>query len=304
MRRRADTSGSESLDLLLDTLCNTFGGVLFIGLLVVLMLQTSDSSPYQADNDNQQTTADDLQTLRKELEIVREERENLRSAVEAQRRIASTNAPDDIKPLLDQLEDLQAEVQCLIDEAEQLADETAETLVQTDELEQSLENIKEEIDEVREAIELAKAEIRPTRGNRPEGGGEVQTSNKINVIVIVKYKRLFVWHRYDRAGNRLGLNTDEFLVEERTDEGAITEPKRFAGIEIDSSEIFDRRLRERLQQFSPNRFYLAVVVHPDSFEVFQDLKASLIDANYEYQLVFNSDHGGIMDRGGSDSRVQ
>ena len=36
----------DSLELLLDTICNTFGGVLFIAILVVMLLQqTGRGSP-------------------------------------------------------------------------------------------------------------------------------------------------------------------------------------------------------------------------------------------------------------------
>jgi hypothetical protein len=43
-RRRS--LGQDSLELLLDTICNTFGGVLFIAMMVVLLLQqTSKDVP-------------------------------------------------------------------------------------------------------------------------------------------------------------------------------------------------------------------------------------------------------------------
>ena len=40
-RKRPDESNSASLDLLLDTICNTFGGVLFVSMLVVILLNMS-----------------------------------------------------------------------------------------------------------------------------------------------------------------------------------------------------------------------------------------------------------------------
>ena len=43
-RRATATAPESSLDLLLDTICNTFGGVVFIAILVVIMVNlTSDS---------------------------------------------------------------------------------------------------------------------------------------------------------------------------------------------------------------------------------------------------------------------
>ena len=42
-RRR--TRKQDSLELLLDTICNTFGGVLFIAILVVMLLQQTGGAP-------------------------------------------------------------------------------------------------------------------------------------------------------------------------------------------------------------------------------------------------------------------
>jgi len=43
MRPRASTSDVSSLDLLLDTICNMFGGILLMAILVVVLTQTSAS---------------------------------------------------------------------------------------------------------------------------------------------------------------------------------------------------------------------------------------------------------------------
>ena len=41
MSRRKQQNDNGSLELLLDTICNTFGGILFISLLVVILLNTT-----------------------------------------------------------------------------------------------------------------------------------------------------------------------------------------------------------------------------------------------------------------------
>src|SRR5690606_37642283 len=41
---RSSSATDDSLDLLLDTICNTFGGVLFISMLVVILLNMSSES--------------------------------------------------------------------------------------------------------------------------------------------------------------------------------------------------------------------------------------------------------------------
>lgn len=39
---------SDSLELLLDTICNTFGGIVFIALLIVVMLRLSPTKEISA----------------------------------------------------------------------------------------------------------------------------------------------------------------------------------------------------------------------------------------------------------------
>jgi DNA repair exonuclease SbcCD ATPase subunit len=77
MRRRA-AAKLDSLELLLDTLCNTFGGVLFIAMLVVTKLQlsgneTSSSLPSTDDFDISavQDLEETLETLKAELAVLR-----------------------------------------------------------------------------------------------------------------------------------------------------------------------------------------------------------------------------------------
>lgn len=53
-RQQSKKSSAESLELLLDTVTNTFGGILFLALLVAILLQKTSPSPSADDsNENQ-----------------------------------------------------------------------------------------------------------------------------------------------------------------------------------------------------------------------------------------------------------
>ena len=41
--RRRDSEGSDGLELLLDTICNVFGGIVFIAILVALLTSARNS---------------------------------------------------------------------------------------------------------------------------------------------------------------------------------------------------------------------------------------------------------------------
>src|SRR4051812_43846695 len=65
-RRRTGPTADSSLELLLDTICNTFGGVLFISLLVVILLNhTGQAFQRKAPSPAAQ---DELKRLRHDLD--------------------------------------------------------------------------------------------------------------------------------------------------------------------------------------------------------------------------------------------
>ena len=53
MARKKSNVNAGSLDLLLDTICNTFGGILLIALLVVIMLTETSKSTSESETKEQ-----------------------------------------------------------------------------------------------------------------------------------------------------------------------------------------------------------------------------------------------------------
>lgn len=92
MRRRASEPGS--LDMLLDTMCNTFGGVCFIALMVAIL---SAATPESSETSETARATEDRVAAR-ETERLRARRDELRQAVaihEALAARAATNAVAD-----------------------------------------------------------------------------------------------------------------------------------------------------------------------------------------------------------------
>lgn len=156
----------------------------------------------------------------------------------------------------------------------------------------------------KDASEL-EAELENIRNSKTEEikNPVVKLSTKYRSLgLIVRYGRMYVWHRYDDKGNRLGLNTDEFVVVEDRGDELITRPDPTKGISLEAGNESRTAIGARLRQFSSRDFRVGVVVRPDSFEQFAVLRDWLLSAGYEYRLL--PSEGSIVDRGGSDSRVQ
>src|SRR5436305_7777463 len=73
---------NASLELLLDTICNTFGGVLFISMLVVIM--TNLTSTTVALKPPVEAAQDEMVKLQQEFSTSRERLNSLRAALDQQ----------------------------------------------------------------------------------------------------------------------------------------------------------------------------------------------------------------------------
>ncbi|MGH7138338.1 MAG: hypothetical protein ACREHD_21520, partial [Pirellulales bacterium] len=88
MARRRQYNGTarrgtaSSLDLLLDTICNTFGGVVFIAILVTLLLQMTGGPQIEAPPDAAQH--EELVALENERDEVEARLKSLREAAAQQ----------------------------------------------------------------------------------------------------------------------------------------------------------------------------------------------------------------------------
>ena len=84
----AANPGTGSLDMLLDTMCNTFGGVCFIALMVAIL---SAMSPKQQDGSKTGMVTEQMLVDQEKAKLGRK-RDELKSAIEIQKSFVATNA--------------------------------------------------------------------------------------------------------------------------------------------------------------------------------------------------------------------
>ncbi len=297
-QRRHNTQ--NSMELLLDTICNTFGGLLFIAMLVAVMVQaTSDRSQTQ---DNERVTSEDLYRLAREQEITLSELESVRLAAAQQDTIMTQFAtPDNLDVLRELLrlrglavEKTSQRLKLLgnITRAEASTAAIGEELVQLD---KDLADASKEVIAARDSL-AAEVAARKIEGTLPR----LHDTRKHPVPVVIRYGRMYVWHRYSRSGARLGLNTDDFVAIEQERRYLVTTPKPYAGTPVTDAA----RLRRRLSEFDAARNYLDVIVWQDSFDSFQEFKNTLIDLGFEYGLEPACPGDSWIDRGGTGRGVQ
>lgn len=301
MRRR--TSTGRSLDLLLDTICNTFGGVLFLAMLVCILLHSTGHSSSRQERGPQFTEADVLELMRQQQEL-ESALERLRAGAAQQDRLAAEYIKSEARYLHDLLVQSREVRDSLDDERRKVLADIAAKQAKVAAIEKELADLGQHLSDARkialEAQIALKAEIasRSVTANLPRE----HVSLKPQIGFVVRYGRLYQWLRYDRFGRSEGLNTDEFVVVAEEGDRLETRPKPHAGTPIGNSAI--GQMKARFRQFDPHETCLAIAVWDDSFDVFQNVKAAAVSAGFEYRLILMREGNSLADRGGSDSRVQ
>ena len=303
MRRRR-AAPADSLELLLDTICNTFGGVLFIAILVSLLLRLSGNENAASPEDV--VSPEELETLADEWSVASAELASLRRMRASQNELMAHFAPEKTRALVGQRNAFDAAGDRLNEQVEQQRLENAQASIRIEQARQEIVAAEKALDLEKQKQARLDEEIEQNRQARTR---EVRmpvvhaAGIKQEFGIIVRYGRMYLWHKYDQFGNRQGLNTDEFVVVEEGTDQITTTPNPTAGIPLDS-ETADARIRARLAQFRPRSSYPVIVLRPDSFGQFAALRNTLVAMGFEYRLMLAGDGEVIADRGGSGGDVQ
>lgn len=308
MRRRRT---EDSLDLLLDTITNTFGGILFLAILVSLLLKTSSRQDPITD-DGAPMTAVERAALEVRIADLTARIDDLTGWVAEDNADSASDTDRDrereLAGLLDRLGDTLAERARVsaetVDLQRQIAarqEEQARLEEAADASQRRLEAAEGELDrQLAESAELGRRRAELETADQPSvieqtaRLPQLKRSAKRQVGIYIRFDRIFMMHEW-RGGERIGPNARDFVVTPGRPQRA--RPRPDAGIAITQATI-DRELRRLLAPFPPSEWVVATVVFEDSFDAFQTVKQVLVQAGYEYHPIPLRPGESVQDWGG------
>ena len=282
MKRKSGSSG-DSLDLLLDTICNTFGGILFISMLVVILVNAasqdvSSSLPTQVDHQR-------LVESRRQLSDMTIKLDSLRLAVRQTEQLRDRFTDAEGQAVIDDLQVLQDTTELLhetrdaslweLAETQELINETAR---ETARLRVAMRNAQQDLAATQRQLESEVA-LRSRTSKLPRQ----KTTTRQQAPFFLKAGRLCSYANVDSRGNLSRNETEVRLLEEGGKTFAV--PVGGAGLMVkpDGSNVDE--VTRRLEPFDESKYFIAIVVWDDSFEQFQIIKDAAVRGNYEYQLI-------------------
>ena len=320
-RRRA---GDSSLELLLDTICNTFGGVLFLAILVSLLLKSTRDRAMESS-----AAAPRTKPAISKAEVIRRTTEASELAEEISRldsalghiqgfvkQFAKPGFDESLKKLHDEQHrrnEAEARLTALL--AAIAADQTATTTASAEAesarhrqatSKASAEQAAERLQSARQTnAALAKAaailQLKVNEKNVVQSAGKApreRDTDKLEVGLLLRYGRVYRIHTHTDGGRT--ANTADFVVTEGLTENS-AKARPGGGIDISAADA-NAKLKALLKNYPSDDWYVCMAVFPDSYDTFQILKSLLVENGYEYRLI--ATEKGIYDQGGGGAKVQ
>lgn len=259
MSRRLRSTSGNNLELLLDTMCNAFGGVMFIALLLAVLSEFTEIKSESAPDSTQAKLRElEYEKLQNEVQVLSDE-------LEGQLRVLDLLKGD--VPMRDELIKLKRENAVSEEELEQveevlrglrtrLAELTAEKQGSEAEKEGLAGKVGEATGEVQEAGEAETRQI---------AGGTVTTSDKTTVWFIVKWNRLYFGTLPIREE---AVTRGESLVPGK---GKVQQFEAKPGLGLSLEEPgweTSPEVKKVLELTSPQKHSLQFAVYPDSYATF------------------------------------
>lgn len=275
MARKA--KANDSLDLFLDTICNAFGGIIFICILLSLLIQLRDrvESSDPASSTSAYENEDEVKAEIAKLQNERHELESLRKSVRSN--LATHDSSE--------LQQVQAEIEVLRPQLSKALDTQSELTLKAITQRNDNKALKDEIDSIDQKLADGKAEVEQLASTVQLESDKrefkvsvprVRETDKSNVIYMMRYGQIFQVKLRDGQFNSNHVNVKSLLSVDSIS------PRRDAGWNVD-----DLGIAEFTRSFSytdPKNHFISLAVWSDSFDQFTKVKKKLIDTGYEYDL--------------------
>lgn len=281
MRRKRSQNSDDSLDMLLDTITNTFGGIVFLAMLIVILLGSSrPSSPDPSLEAAFQSIRSQIETLQQQ----KAELEQLQTAGKIVSSLVEVDAdPQSIakaKSLAQQHSQLQEQLHQQVSARLQLAERIRQSAEQaharaleTTNLETKFESLSAEVDkEIKSrSREIDLPKERPT--------------SKQQFVILVQNSKVFELDGEPQVPG-MQINSRDFESCSRNDAIVVLDAGPYRIRSAGGMPMSDENdLRRALNRVNNSRVYVTVAIWEDSYEHFSGLRKIFKDLKLEYQLI-------------------
>ncbi len=293
MKSRRSDNQNESMELLLDTVCNTFGGLLFICMLVALIAAPKSQSPaLEPPSPAVRVTLIECQTQLAEAEL---ELERLEAAASASERIQDRFSSEESVELARQASSQAARLSDTRTSQNKIVDQTTDLQEDINQTAADMAAQRKELQELAEAKAISAARLAEEieKRSRTTASPIVSDWNGDKVGFLLQQGELFE------------IGTSE-TNEIRDGDVKRVEPAPGKGLRVTGGPRSKEAIKARFSGYSPTRIAVQIFVSVDSFPEFDLVRETLVELKLRYVLeILGKDTFVYLTTGaGGTSRVQ
>jgi hypothetical protein len=281
MKRKSTDQGIGSLELLLDTICNTFGGILLISLLVAVLLNATSRTMQKETAPSASHAA--LLSVEIEREQLSRQLKSLRDAVKSRNSIVGTLLPRDLLVEANEFNEAQHNLMDLVARKTDEVGIATKAQVKLNELAVEDASLEDKVKQSRsDAAELTKKLLEVVSARSQDISiPRLRQVVTLPRVYFVTDKRLFgPWpERQFGSGNE-----DEFTESSKGGERVLF-PRPGAGIVIPSVGESLAAIEEQLANLDAADEHVKVFVWPDSYGEFELVRRSIVEKGIMLELV-------------------
>jgi len=278
MSNRKRGFDDTSLDLLLDTITNAFGGILFLALLIVLLLQGTKREPEPQPEFAEVST----ETLQRELRLAESKLASLHLQQEASELISSHLKDPGLGQSIEDLLELRIVRDKLRHEVSAILERISDQQQVVENLQERGENLTVSIESIEEALEAIEGELEEERKRRSIAAPfpEERRATKRHFSATIRYGRWYTERNPDGK-----LNSEDFAILDTSGRYITITPKPYRGAAIADGDRLSDELMAVFRSKDPSQHYVEISIWDDSFLEFQVLRDYLVEKEFEYRLI-------------------
>lgn len=275
---RSRRTDDDSLDMLLDTVANMFGGIMFIAMLVAIMTGAGGLFGGLA-SDAMRSEVFEVLRLESDVRELSASVASLERAVEAGQTESAEEDPlvTDIAEARVRLVEAQARLEAAENRRESLRERAGELSDSAADVEAEALRLQEEEQEIAAEIQAIR-DSRVTEARLPI----TRRTNKGPKHLILSRGRIFEIYEGDGQDYSRPMNQDVSLS--RSGQVDQVSMRATGGFPVDASLSKHPRWRNMINSLDSGRHYFQIGVYPDSYEEFILVKQAVLEAGFEYGL--------------------
>lgn len=286
MRRRRSSIAADSLDLLLDTITNTFGGILLLALLLVLLVRDSNAPTDKASDSGKSSPAKQKLVLQEQIAQLAAQRDVLKQSLAAQELFNSGEDHSQSQQMMQQLSQLLKQIG--MTRADQVAQESLRGQLEKQIESQSsqLARLAADLTKRQSEVQAADVELQKEQSRRTHTMDlpKEQVTSKRMAVAVVKSNQLYLVQ--DNSGSDgFHYNSEHFKTSNRSAADVIlSDGTCLSVISGNGVEMKADVLTNGMSGLDSNRVFLTIAIADDSFGTFAELRSSCVQLGLEYKV--------------------